>query len=799
MSAVLQDHSAALETLSAAAQHRLQHHWSEATRVFSAQGLQRYVKGAATLNGLGRGEAVVHAWIEAAPQVAREVGEDATRSLVMAALSLASRTSGAVIEQALATAPTAARRLADGELFGQYLQFLDTLAAQAPRGLRPMLGQLDTLLAQLTLGGLRRWAHWGAQAHRTQYPEQLAYFGLESRESQAMLQQERKGTLLVDVQRRIQMYLRALWGRDFPLRPTAAEADAPGGGTPFVEDGCIHLPDALDALDVQPVIGGPVSATERYRAAAAHAAAHLVFTRQPMPAAGLSPWQKALVGAVEDARIEALAMARFPGLRTLWTRLHQAGVEPCDEAKGSAGHWLDRLACALIDPAAPDDHPWIADARDRWAQAWPEVRARPHDNRISLALGLHLAARYGEATEGRVFHPRTDRPSVSYRDDNRHVWAFQGFDFERSDGGAARPPHQVRKPVSLMEFVNELEVEGAGDDAQEIWVLGSELFPYEDLGVSFNAIEGREPLSPPVHYPEWDQRLQMDRPAWVTVQERRPRLGDPGAVDALLAAHRPLVGRLRRVLEALQPQGVQRIRKLEAGDEIDLNAAVAAWNDLHSGHMPDPRVMLRHRRQVRDIAVLVLLDLSASTADPVRGMDPTGKGLRPTVLDLTRSACALLADTLQRLGDPFAIHGFCSDGRHDVQYRRFKDFTQPYNALARARLAGMEGRLSTRMGAAIRHATAALQRQPNRQRLLLVITDGEPADVDERDPAHLRFDARKAVEAARRAGVTPFCLSLDPQADRYVSHIFGTRQYIVVDRVERLPEKLPMLYAALTR
>jgi nitric oxide reductase activation protein len=158
-----------------------------------------------------------------------------------------------------------------------------------------------------------------------------------------------------------------------------------------------------------------------------------------------------------------------------------------------------------------------------------------------------------------------------------------------------------------------------------------------------------------------------------------------------------------------------------------------------------------------------------------------------------------LADAIQKVGDPFAIHGFCSDGRHDVNYWRFKDFDQPYDDLAKARLAGMQGQLSTRMGTAIRHATAALKAQRSSKKLLLVITDGEPADVDVRDPQYLRHDTKKAVEAAARNGVSTYCMSLDPRADQYVSRIFGERHYLVVDKVERLPEKLPVLYAGLTR
>ena len=785
MSVQLQDHAEWVEQLDPASVDWLTHTWPEATKVFSARGLDNYVKGAAALRGLGRGHALVNAWIDGAPQVAKEIGEDVVGELATTALMLASKTSGAVIELMLATAPTAARRLADAELFMQYLQFLNTLVSQAPRGLRPMLGQLDALLGQLTLGGLRRWATWGAQAHRTAFEAQIAYFGLQSKESLAMLQQERKGTLLVDVQRRINMYLRALWGRDFFMRPTAGDFENREGLRPFIEDYFIHLPDALDAVQGN---DGLVDATQLYRAACAHAAAHVVFTRQAISAESLNPWQMAMVALAEDARVEALAVARFPGMRPLWAQLH---TTPATQ-QATAGDWLARMARAWIDPTYDDDHPWINQGRALMAEAMPRLLAQPHDNSESWAMGVQLAHSYRELTQGPAFAPRTDGQAAVYRDDNRYFWAFDGYDFERSVAAGYEPPQQVRKQVNLMEFVNELEVEGAGDDAQEVWVLGTELFPYEDLGVSFNESEGREPVLPPVHYGEWDHMIQLERPAWATVQERRPKAGDPTLIDGILSEHRRLIGRMKFILDAMQPQGVQRIRKLEDGDEIDLNAALASVIEMRMGRQPDPRIMMRSVRKTRDISVLVLLDLSHSTNDKVAGQEHT-------VLDLTRSACALLADAIQKVGDPFAIHGFCSDGRHDVNYWRFKDFDQPYDELAKARLAGMQGQLSTRMGAAIRHATAALKAQRSSKKLLLVITDGEPADVDVRDPQYLRHDTKKAVEAAARHGVTTYCMSLDPRADQYVSRIFGERHYLVVDKVERLPEKLPVLYAGLTR
>ena len=153
---------------------------------------------------------------------------------------------------------------------------------------------------------------------------------------------------------------------------------------------------------------------------------------------------------------------------------------------------------------------------------------------------------------------------------------------------------------------------------------------------------------------------------------------------------------------------------------------------------------------------------------------------------------------MDSIGDNYAVHGFASDGRHDVQYYRFKDFDQSYDDEARARLAGMSGGLSTRMGAALRHAGSHLATQHSRKRLILLLTDGEPADIDERDPQYLRQDAKKAVEELATSGIHTYCLTLDPNADSYVSRIFGANNYSIVDNIERLPERLPRVFSALT-
>ncbi len=775
MSIALEDYGELAEQLGAHAQEVLHACWNEAARTFTAASLESvYLKGARALHSLGRGNDLVVTFLQEAPAVAREVGEQAAADLVEMALRCVSKTSATVVTAIIGSSPVAARRLAERQLFEGYLRLLENLLAQAPRGVRPMLGQLDTLLGQLTLGGLRRWANWGAQAHRTDFDAQVRYFGLDSPESLAVLQQERKGTLFVDVQRRLAMYLRALWGRDFFLRPTSGDYESREGYRPYIERHLIYVPDAYDDT-------AGVGGLELYRAAVAHAAAHLVYTRSAISAQALTPVQMALVALIEDARVEALALREFPGLLPIWARLHRANPQ----TGGSCGDHMSRLARALLDPTYVDEGPLVEQGRKLFGQA----QDRLTDNRISWEIGTELANLLRHIAP--AFQARTDLVQAPYRDDNRYVWEFDELvDLE----GAQTLPwleRQVRRKVNLMEFINETDVETAGDDAQEVWVLSTELFPYEDKGISYNQMEGKEPAPDPHHYPEWDYQIQVERPHWVTVLEQRAPVGELATIDAVVSRYKPIVARLKRLIESLQPQGVQRLRRLEEGDEIDLNAAISALIQIRKHDQPDTRIMMRNVRRQRDLAVLLLIDLSQSTGDKLRGSDQT-------VLELARDASALLADAMQKIGDPFAIHGFSSDGRHEVRYTRFKDFEAPYDAHAKARLAAMSSGMSTRMGAAMRHAGAILQRCPQSRKLLLVLTDGEPADIDVRDPQYLRHDARKAVEALGRCGITSYCLSLDPHADQYVARIFGSRNYRVLDRVERLPEQLPALYVGLT-
>ena len=270
----LEDYSEFLEEAVPEVKDVLEATFQEAARIMSPAGLSDYLDGARALSNLRRGHDLVITYLQEMPLVVKECGEDIITDCITAAMKVSSMTSGEVITLLFASLPSVSRHLGDAQLVRGYLTLIHQLASTAARGLRPMLTHIDELLSKLTLSGLRRWANFGAQAYRRDFNNLTSYFNLESADSRAMLEKERRGVLFVRIQRKINFYLRALWGRDFFLRPTGADYT---DFRPYIEDRILHLPDALDDI-------GGIAGLELYRATAAHMAAHMVYTRSSVSA-----------------------------------------------------------------------------------------------------------------------------------------------------------------------------------------------------------------------------------------------------------------------------------------------------------------------------------------------------------------------------------------------------------------------------------------------------------------------------------------------------------------------------------
>jgi nitric oxide reductase NorD protein len=296
-------------------------------------------------------------------------------------------------------------------------------------------------------------------------------------------------------------------------------------------------------------------------------------------------------------------------------------------------------------------------------------------------------------------------------------------------------------------------------------------------------------------YPEWDWQINDYRPGWVRVIDEPCPADDGGAAfaAATLDRHRALVRRLRRSFEALHPEKQPRPRASVDGDDIDTNALVERHVARRTGGAPPDRLYLRHRPDLRDVCSLFLVDLSSSTNEIANQA-----GQR--ILDVEKEALLCLAEALDALGDRFAVDGFSGYGRDHVAYFQAKSFDEPLGADVRAKIGGLRWRMENRDGAAIRHATRRLSRQPARTRLLWLLSDGRPLDCgcERYHDRYAQRDTHRALLEARRAGIHPFCLTVDPRGSDYLAEMYGDA-YLVVERAEQLVEVLPRVYRRLAR
>ncbi|HYW11324.1 MAG TPA: VWA domain-containing protein, partial [Longimicrobium sp.] len=278
-------------------------------------------------------------------------------------------------------------------------------------------------------------------------------------------------------------------------------------------------------------------------------------------------------------------------------------------------------------------------------------------------------------------------------------------------------------------------------------------------------------------YPEWNARdgRYVQRAVWVHPREAVE--GDGAWPAAVLAAHGALVRRLRERFERLRAQRARLMRQRD-GEELDLDACVRAIADRATGHSIDDRLYVAVRPARRGLAIALLVDISGSTSEHVEGM---------RIIDIEKVAVLLTGEALDALGDLYAVLAFSGVGPGDVRVRTLKDFGERNGGRVRSRIAALEPEGFTRMGAAVRHATALLARQPAGHRLLLILSDGKPNDQDHYQDRYAVEDSRQAILEARAAGVHPFCLTVDRKASGYLTRIFGEPGHMILRRADQLP------------
>ena len=295
------------------------------------------------------------------------------------------------------------------------------------------------------------------------------------------------------------------------------------------------------------------------------------------------------------------------------------------------------------------------------------------------------------------------------------------------------------------------------------------------------------PLGGGILHRECDWRRQRDHPDYGRM---RPMIADDAARVGVPEHLRKAARRVRAQVEHLKPTRVWLNGQSE-GAELDLAACLDHAADRLRGHLDAERGLYRDmRNHARDMACLLLADLSLSTDAWINN--------DARVIDVIRDSLYLFAEALSAIGDEFGIYGFSSRRRDYVRFHLLKDFKDRYDDRVRGRIEAVRPGYYTRMGAAIRQSIKVLEEQRTTQRLLLILTDGKPNDLDHYEGRYGIEDTRMAVHEARQAGLQPFCVTIDEQAGDYLPHLFGSGGYVVIRRAADLPKELPLLYARLT-
>ncbi len=676
-------------------------------------------------------------------------------ALALCARAVGRKGGSAIAELVLTEIPRNLWRLPRSCDLAAVLDAFAIIARDAPESFSQVIVQLGGLLERVDGAGFAAWASDGLRAYGPNVSKRRAYFAGTDPLAWRLLSRHGTNNEFARLQRRLALGLKSLWNQQPQLEPIEGLREPATSQRVSIAAGVVRFPTGFAGFNRG-------RADDLYRAAAAHAGAHLIFSRIRFPIGKLKPVQIALVSLIEDARVETLAMREMPGLRRLWLPFHTA--QPGRAM--SAVALFARLSRALIDPSYRDDDAWVGKGRALFL----DNSDRLADPSISREIGGLLGNDIGQMRL--QFDARTYAAEPVYRDDNISLWE-----------DADPPPTSADSTEAKLDGIN-------------VGLAGS------DDKVAQNG-RGHDPTPPPefdthtssgisiASYPEWDYLLQRERPDWVTVLESEAPANIRLDGTTNLQDHPDLARRIAAAVRQMAIGQRARTRARLEGEVLDLDACISALIDRRVGLVPDGRIFEGDVTGARDLAVLLLLDLSQSTADVL--------GSGGSILSTEFAAADMIAASVEAAGDALALHGFSSNGRENVRYFRIKDFDIPFDGLIRARLAGLRSGDSTRLGSALRHAGSFLERRRAFRRVLLVMTDGEPSDVDVQDPVYLTEDARHATLSLRRAGIDTFAFGIGNGPFAALERVVGAPRALKVRRIDTLPERVVELYAALKR
>jgi hypothetical protein len=647
------------------------------------------------------------------------------------------------------------------------------------------------------------WALRGADVMQSGRSRGEAYFRLESEESLALLLENMQGYKLADRNRLLGILLEVWFGEGLELKESNW---SPEKGRPFVEtDGqSLYFPAVM-------------SSREEAILAILHAAGHMrhgTFDRAAMkqvfsvsqlafPDGEAVSWSPLFARFGDDAMRFQLIFDLCEDLR-IESRLQK-----------QIPNYFQRLLAAARAQSArhPEAVEYYALAVATAEDALRAARGEPvHDTRFARLYEADATLADAYRIAGEIYAGNVDHALPRVTDGEGFIAAYlpgRGPNSTRvahpqdnpDDNSESQPGEQQQNQPDEQGEDEDAQPQQSESGEQQDGAEQQESAGYGDNNGSARRAEtkpdgqqqGRGPADKGVPYPEWDYRETRYKKNWSWVQEKRLGESNPTETMRLMKQYDGALKRLKKAIQSQKPSRMSpKVKQLD-GDEIDLNAVVEYVSEKIAGRSPSPAIYRRREMRQREISVILLADMSTSIMQHL----PEGGG---RLVDRIRAGVLLFAEALEEVGDNYAIAGFCSKYRDNVAYYNIKDFDESYNEDVRSQIGGMSGRLATRMGAAIRHATKHFERVESRRRLLLMLSDGRPEDYDDGgDRRYLHEDTRMAVKEAVARGVHPFCITVDTMANQYLPQIFGAGHYLVLDQINSLPNKLPEIYLRLRK
>jgi nitric oxide reductase NorD protein len=732
--------------------------WDNLAARFETDELEGWATGVLALADVNAGPSCLVAFWELSRSQPADQGIAPLVAAAHTAANICRHAGAQASANAIVAAAVARRILNTGTSLARWWRIMDELAQRAPESVEAAALRMSEILSAGDIIAFESFVAAGLKFAAGDKRKRLAFFTLQDELARRLVERAVAGIGFAETERQTKAFVTALWGRPPLLRSFPGGSSQAPQRRSGIAGPLIRLPDVYRGVQGN-------DAYALYRAAAAHAQAHLVFGGPRFPVGQLKPLQTALVTLIEDARVETLAMRALPGLRKQWSPYHVAA--PAGVA--TAPTLLARLARALFDDTYEDNDGFVAKGRAMFEARLPRLE----DPAISREVGMLLGNDLGQM---RVqFNAKTYVVEPVYRDDGLGLWDFG------ENAPASGETLDVTVDAARVEARDDPDPSSQRSD------------PMQDE----TQVGRARPVAPDqrgmviAKYPEWDRAHGVERPDWTTVREVAAQPGDPHLVEDALDRADVLRNRIRRLVRGVRVGRTIRLKRQLDGHDLDVDAMLDAGIALRMRLEPDPRVFRTTTSRHRDLAVLLLLDISESTRDRLSS--------GASVLDVEQLAVAVLAEAMSALGDPFGILAFASNGRDDVEMTTVKSFDEPYDRACVGRLAGLSPGLSTRLGTALRHAGELISHARSFRKLVIVLTDGEPSDIDVADPVDLVEDARRAAVGLRARGIDGFGVVLGSGAMNSAIRIFGRGNTMLVPRVEDLPARLSELYFRLAR